>query len=400
MGRKVIIAAANTPAEAAHNADFICTGKNDELLINKAVAMLTRGGTIQLLDGDYYIDSFPGEGNSAICFGYNDGNARVINFIGDTENKSYNTRYGVTLHVTKKAMEQMDPAQTYRAFYGTVKRPEAPGVFYRMTHINNVNFKNFYLYFHDASKPFIGIDASGFGSSRVEQVGVYTEEYFNDRFLHRKPATPCKNSIAFLSCHGSNDEMARIGYDTASAGGMYIGFMLDGVDHLIMNTCTTARCCYGYYLTGTAKTLTMVNCADEGNTHLPHFAAAPETFHNPGGGNRQLTCVDLCIERFKEEYIPDDPEGNTEPFATEEHPGDWGGYISFTLQGRAFGVNHFWRDGDGRNVVTVNQKNLRLIRSEHPEFLETFFDTATNKTLTWNGSHWVDAMGNICDDKL
>ena len=74
------------------------------------------------------------------------------------------------------------------------------------------------------------------------------------------------------------------------------------------------------------------------------------------------------------------------------------GYISFTLQGRAFGVNHFWRDGDGRNVVTVNQKNLRLVRSEHPEFLETFFDMKTNKTLTWNGSHWVDAMGDICDD--
>ena len=186
MGMKIVIAAANTPLPAAEKADFVCSGQNDELVINDAIALLTRGGTVQLLDGDYYIDSFPGEGNSAICFGYNDGNARTINFIGDTENKSYNTRFGVTLHVTKKAMEQIDPAQTFRVFYGTVQRPEAPGVFFRMTHINNVNFKNFYLYFYDASKPFIGIDASGFGSSRVEQVGVYTEEYFNDRFLHRK----------------------------------------------------------------------------------------------------------------------------------------------------------------------------------------------------------------------
>ena len=395
MGQKIVLAAANTPADAAENADFICSGKNDELLINQAIAMLTRGGTIQLLDGDYYIDSFPGEGNSAIFFGYNDGVARTINFIGDTENKSYNTRFGVTIHVTETAMKQIDPSESFRVFYGTPRRPEAPGVFFTMTHINNVNFENFYLYFYDASKPFIGIDATGFGSSFVKQVGVYTEEYFNDRFLHRKPATPCKGTIGFFSCHGSNDEMARIGYDTVCAGGLYIGFMLDGVDHLIMNTCTTARCCYGYYIGGTAKTLTMINCADEGNTHLPYFGPAPTQFQNPGGGNRQLSCIDFNIERFNEAYIPDDPEGVYAPFATEEHPGDWGGYITYSLQGRAFGINHFWSDGHGRNVVTANQKNLRLKRSEAPEFLETFFDVETNKTLTWNGSNWVDAMGNI-----
>ena len=396
MGQKITVAAANTPAEAAKNADFICTGKNDELLINQAIAMLTRGGTIQLLDGDYYIDSFPGEGNSAIFFGYNDGVARTINFIGDTENKSYNTRFGVTIHVTKTAMDQIpaDAEESFRVFFGTRKQPEAPGVFFTMTHINNVNFNNFYVYFYDASKPLIGIDASGFGGSYVKQVGVYTEEYFNDRFLHRKPKTPCKGTVGFVSCHGSNDEMARIGYDTANSGGLYIGFRLH-CDKLIMKTCAGCRCCYAFHIGGTAKTLTMINCADEGNTHLPFFSAAPTVFHNPGGGNRQLTCIDYNIERFNEAYIPDDPEGAGSPFATEEHPGDWGGYISYTLQGRAFGINHFWSDGHGRNVVTVNQKNLRLKRSESPEYLETFFDVETNKTLTWNGSNWVDAMGSI-----
>ena len=74
---------------------------------------------------------------------------------------------------------------------------------------------------------------------------------------------------------------------------------------------------------------------------------------------------------------------------------DRGGYISCTLQGRAFGIKYFWSDGHGRNVVTVNQKNLRLKRSKAPEFLETFFDVETNKILTWNGSNRVDAMGNI-----
>lgn len=35
--------------------------------------------------------------------------------------------------------------------------------------------------------------------------------------------------------------------------------------------------------------------------------------------------------------------------------------------------------------------------SEHPEYLETYFDKKTNKTLTWNGKMWIDAMGNPAD---
>ena len=36
-------------------------------------------------------------------------------------------------------------------------------------------------------------------------------------------------------------------------------------------------------------------------------------------------------------------------------------------------------------------------RPEYPEYLETYFDKTTNKTLTWNGEMWVDAMGDRVD---
>ena len=209
-----------------------------------------------------------------------------------------------------------------------------------MTHINNVNFNNFYFYFYDASKPLIGSDASGFGGSYVKQVGVYTEEYFNDRFLHRKPKTPCKGTVGFVSCHGSNDEMARIGYDTVCAGGLYIGFMLNA-DHLIINTCTTARCCYGYYINGTAKTLTMLNCCDEGNTHLPHFGPAPVKFHNPGGGNRtdEVAAHQVSEERRPNSFTFQDMKTievvaaiiirDGKVFATQRGYGQWQGWWEF-----------------------------------------------------------------------
>ncbi len=67
------------------------------------------------------------------------------------------------------------------------------------------------------------------------------------------------------------------------------------------------------------------------------------------------------------------------------------------MQGKAFGVNRFWAEGSGHNFRTVNLDHSMTSRPEHPEYLETYFDKTTDKTLTWNGEMWVDAMGNRVD---
>ncbi len=385
MGNLILLAASNSSENGCSRADFVCSGKNDEQIINSAVNSLTSGGTVQLLDGDYYIDSFSNEGCSAIFFGFNNGQARVVNIIGDTENKSYNTRFGVTIHVTETALSSATPDMPCRVFYGTPSKPAAPGDFYTYTHVNNVNFENFYIFFHAASRPLIGIDCINFGSSFIRQVGVYTENYFRDRFMHLKPAAPCSGSIGINSCHGSNDEMARIGYDTVNVGGLHTGFRLNGVDHLIMKTCTAARCCCGYEFSDSPKTITMINCADEGNTHLPRF-----------NGSGQLTNIDFNIERFNADFIPDDPEGGGSAQAEEETPGSWHGFISYTMQGEAFGLHQLWKEGHGTGFRTVNLYHDRNSRPDYPEYLEAYFDRRLNKTLTWNGNNWIDALGNIC----
>lgn len=380
------IAASNSSAEDKKSANIVCNGKNDETCINEQIAKLTKGGTIQLLDGDYYIDSFDNEGNSAICVGYNDGEARVVNIIGDTENKSYNTHYGVALHVTKEAVESCKTDETYRVFYGASQKPDAPGDFFSYTYVNNVNFSNFYIFFYDASKPIIGIDCTRFGSSEIHQVGIFTERFFEDRFLHLKPATPCKGCIGIRTCNHSNDEMARSGIDNCDMGGLYIGYDFYGADHMILRICTAARCCYGFVFARSYKAITLINCADEGNTHLPHFK-----------GKGQLTAIDFTIERFTAEYIPDDPEGDTQPYATELVPGEWHGFVSYTLQGNAFGITHFWEKGHGKNFTTINLLHEKNTRPQYPEYLEQYFDTELNKLIIWTGEKWVDAMGNVAE---
>lgn len=341
---EVTVAAANARAFEIRNADFVCTGRNDEVVINAAIATLTRGGTVRLADGDYFVDGFANEGNSAIFFGFNDGSARTITFRGTTENKSYNTRHGVTIHVTKAAMDAMNPDETYRVFFGAGEKPKAKGDFFTYTHVNNVNFSNFFLFFADASKPLRGIDGSNFGQLYVDLVGIYTERYFQDRFLHEKPATPARGSVGVWSSPSSSDEMARVGYDWVNVGGLHTGFHFDRADHYVLRSCSAARCCVGYSFDGGPKTLTLLNCCDEGNTHLPRFT-----------GTGHLTAIDFNIERFNADFIPSDPDGDGEAQSIEQKPGAWRGFISYTLQGNAFdlGRRGFWKSGHGTGFQTV-----------------------------------------------
>ena len=344
--RHKVIAASNTDPQDKKLADYICTGKNDERVINKVIESLKFGGTIQLLDGDYYIDAFEQEGNSAVFFGFNEGNARTVNIVGTTENKSYNTRFGVTIHVTQKAFSSMNDKDTYRVFYGTPQKPDYEGVYFKYTFVNNVNFENFYLLLYNAQKKVVGMDCQHFGNSDFKQVGIYTENYFDDRFLKRKPDTPVEGCMGIRSTRGANDEMSRLGYDTVNVGGLYVGFYLNGVEHLVMKQCTTARCVIGYLFQGRfGKTLTVLNCCDEGNTHLPIF-----------NGTGHLTCIDFNIERLSAKNIPDDPTGNPEHCAYEKTPGSWHGFISYTLGGGALGVKSFWAEGSGTNFKTIDLK--------------------------------------------
>lgn len=340
--RHIIIAASDTPKEDKKIADYVCDGVNDEAEINAAIESLKFGGTVQLLDGNYHIDSFDNEGNTAIFFGYNDGNARTIDIVGTTQNKAYNSYYGACIHVSDKAIEKMNDNDTYRVFNGAAKKPE--GDMFVYTHVNNVNFENLYIYLSHAQKKMIGIDCRNFGNSYLNLVGIYSEDYFHNRFFHLKPAPSVEGCIGIWSSPSSNDEASRLGFDFVNVGGLHTGIVCQGIDHLVMKCCTTARCVIGYRFIGTmCKTLTMINCCDEGNVHLPQFS-----------GTGHLTCIDFNIERFNAAYIPDDPSGDTTHYAKELKPGGWHGFISYTLQGSAFDLKKLWADGSGVNFRTID----------------------------------------------
>ncbi len=102
------------------------------------------------------------------------------------------------------------------------------------------------------------------------------------------------------------------------------------------------------------------------------------------------------VTRFKMQCLTVSPDGGGTA-AREVKPGSWRGYISYTMQGNAFNLKRFWAEGSGIEFRTVNLNHSMTSRPDYPEYLETYFDKKTNKTLTWNGKIWVDAMGNPAD---
>ena len=55
----ITVAAFNSPLRANESFDFVCTGKNDELVLNKAIQLAAEEEkSIYLLSGNYYLDDF------------------------------------------------------------------------------------------------------------------------------------------------------------------------------------------------------------------------------------------------------------------------------------------------------------------------------------------------------
>lgn len=183
-------------------------------------------------------------------------------------------------------------------------------VFYTWTHINNLWFENFNIKVPGAKRKIIAIDCRNFGNGSMKTLRICTENITVERYTHIKPETPVPGFIGVYSVGSSNEGAIGRGYDFRG--------------HV-------------------AKTLTMINCCDEGNVHLPQFS-----------GEGHLTCIDFNIERFNADYIPDDITGNTTYYAKETVPGGWHGFISYTLQGNAFGLKQFWAEGSGINFKTAD----------------------------------------------
>ena len=97
--------------------------------------------------------------------------------------------------------------------------------------------------------------------------------------------------------------------------------------------------------------------------------------------------------------MPSDPRStNATSGLPSYHAAAEGDLLARLDPGRGLGIEQVPAiDALLRLDVAPRQTHVDDGRAGHPEYLETYFDKKTNKTLTWNGKMWVDAMGNPAD---
>ena len=426
----IVIAASDSVEHDKKVADYVCTGVRDERVINNAIAQLKDGGTILLLAGNYYI------GQDFIYFGANE-KMRFINLIGvQPQPRATSGNVNANICVEQNVLNSLSVNATYSIISGTTAAPAlppfdetkeytigeqvkynntrweciantGPGKWdesawaidstYLYSYVNSIRIENINIRVASNSaainpetgtpygRKIIGIDCRHFGTADIKNVLIETYDIARQRRLHLKADTPIEGSIGVYSLKSSNDYWAE--WTKVRVNGFYIGFMVRGVDHLIATWCDGCRCCYAFYFGGSIhKCATLINCADEGCTHLPYFGGNDEN-------GSHIEIMDYCIEPYNDETGPNDPNGDVERQAIEQTPGNYYGSLVYNMQGVFPGIqggSRFWKNGSGHEMVTRNLMNPRTRRSGYPEYLERVFEPTTGKWSTYNGSEWIE----------
>lgn len=390
----VTVAAADSTNEAKAAADFVCTGKNDELTIQAAVdKCAAECKNVYLFNGCYRIDAFydkqDGGISCAICFP----NAmREIKFIG--QNSIYQKDgIGVRLYVTEKALDSVeDDVDVIRTVW--TKAGISNG--------SALAIENISVGLSHNQKPVRCIDLRR--CDRPELKNIKLIAFIDmEAGLGKPPVPAIEGCIGLTTTDGSNAHYSN--YTNVSATGFYEAIQVSG-EHVVLINCAAIMNVYGYTFgnykvnCGANHPITLINCMDERNVNLPLFNACGDAGIQ---GGQEVTMISFNIERIAEQ-TPGKVLGD---LMREVHPGTWCGNIDFTAQPAWGHINEknfqLWEnDGSGTGFRTRNNNHKTVCStaerlSYYPTYAQQIFDTDLNKMVICvdvENKKWVDFNGN------
>lgn len=388
--------------------DFKCTGKNDELTIQRAIdEAIELNSNIMLLNGIYHIDGFnnyydDNGPDSAICF---PNEWREIKFIGENAEYGFQRKYnnGVVLLVSSNALK-------------TIER-ETDVIRGRWTEAGIQNgsslcMENISIVLANNQHKIRCIDLRR--TDRPELKNITLVSYGDmisensDNGLGTPPPVPTKGCIGLTMTDGSNNSYSN--YTNVQTYGFDEGIQVGG-EHVVCINCGAAVGRYGFtfgnYETncGSNHPITLINCMDERNINLPLFNMCGDADGKGGRlqGRQEVTLISFNMERV-ERQTPGRMLGD---LMKEVHPGTWCGTIDFTLQPDWCALNSvdfkIWEsDGSGRNIKTRNSCHKTVCTTAerldyYPTLGQQIFDTDLNKMVICiepEDRKWVDFMGN------
>ena len=405
MDAFIIVAPQDYPLDI--RADFVCSGRNDELTNQRAIDLAVKERkNIMLLNGVYHIDGFHNRygdngPDCAICLPIA---WREIQFLG--QNNQLCTRNfeknGVVLYVSKKALKKIKgETDVIRGQWTDAGIQNGSSL--RMEDISVVLANN--------QHKIRCIDLRR--TDRVEVKNIYLCGYGDDAIksaecgLINPPTVAAEGCIGLTMTDGSNNSFSN--YVNIQVGGFDEGIQVGG-EHVVMINCAGHICRYGYtfgnYKTncGSNHPITLINCMDERNINLPLFNACGD--HTPSGehlqGRQEVTFVSFNIERIAKQT----PGGELGDLMREVYPGTWCGNIDFTAQPAWSALNsidfQLWEnDGSGVGIKTRNNCHKAICTtaerlSYYPMYGQQIFDTDLNKmVICIDPEHkkWVDFSG-------
>jgi len=400
---EVLVASSTAPESIKANADYICTGVNDEAVIQNAVDYVAQnhGGKVQLSSGVFYISSFPktdSAGDSVAILVPQGDRYYAIDIVGTDLVWGIGLREdqkGTILAVSHSCYESLSSSSRYTVLRG--------GYVSRQRNSNiQCSVRNLMVYLPANQKPITCIDFLYMNRAFLEKVIARGYEYgYNGLVSGSTPPAAVQNCIGFRSVGGSNAGVL-IDFRNCLATGFYEAFAIGG-EHFIGIQLSAMYNVYGYTFGNYSWTdaflhpITLINCCDENDVNLPLFAN--------NSGKQAVNLIDFNIEWGIASVTPGGVVGD---HAKETTPGKFCGNINYTMcYGGVWSANNvtepFWESGSGHSIQTKNDAQelsgtSALRRTYAPNFMQQYFDTTANKLLICTdpaNKTWVDADGNV-----
>ena len=402
----VRLAAANSAAESKAAADFVCTGTNDELTVQKAVDLCKGNGRHLMLSAGLYVfgsvrDFGDGGPRAAVCLR---NMHREFALVGERRQLSGwpdDMRVnGVILYLAPEALKGADGKSVDILRGEWSERGIMNGSALRM--------ENIAVYAPDSQHPLRAVDLQRVCSAELRNVSLraFGTALLNGlKYPYGNPPAPVVDNIGITLTDGSNN--APVNLVNVSACGFGQGIQVGG-EHVVLVNCSAMFGLYGFtfgnypYHCGFNHPITLINCCDEQNVNLPLFNSCGDD----GGkihGRQEVTMISFNCERVAE-HAPGKKLGD---LMREVRPGTWRGNISFTRQPRWHDINSvdepIWQeDGSGSGFVTRNNAHKAVCgsaerRSYYPQLGQQVFDTDLNRLVICTdpkSRKWVDSLGN------
>lgn len=409
------VAAFNSDLADKENADFVCSGENDEKIIQPIIDMANygKGGTILFANGDYHLNSFQDNGEEefkhkcCLFMAYRDGisSFKQIKLIGQnyslrkTGGTGVDIQGGVRFHLTDDAYQSIDKQVEIFGIYAKT------GLFRDWS--ISLYLENISVVLPGNQKPFIAFNFEYAFRCSSKNLFVAYENANVDNI-------PNENTVGYRLATGSNFGVGNI-HQNLVAYSCREGFQVSG-EHLILMDCKARRCWYGYTFNNFPQTCgnlgnvnhpnTLINCCDEQGQNFPFFADmtyAPDMTTDEIGSNQAIDFISFNLE-WNTQLDPDTPK----EYAKEQTPGRYRGRIDYTVETGNFSQNvvniPFWEptggNGSGFRTTCITHKKVGTSserNSYQPNLGQEFYDTNLNKMcycIDTEIKKWVDAMGN------